>query len=80
MLAIIPWVLSRTGYVPNQPQNVQTTTAIRMMMGFIPTILLTISMFLAWKFPITPEKYASIRQQIAAKKAAEAGSANDKSL
>lgn len=77
MLAIIPWVLSRTGYIPNQPQNVQTTTAIRMMMGFIPTVLLTISMFLAWKFPITPEKYSSIRQQIAAKKAAVTGSAND---
>ena len=80
MLAIIPWVLSRTGYVPNHPQNVQTTTAIRMMMGFIPTVLLTISMILAWKFPITPEKYAAIRQLIAAKKATETGSTNEKIL
>lgn len=64
MLAIIPWVLSRTGFVPNQPQNVESTTAIRMMMGFIPFVLLTISMFLARKFPITREKYANIRAQL----------------
>lgn len=71
MLAIIPWVLSRTGYVPNQVQNVETTTAIRMMMGLIPTVLLTISMLLAWKFPITRERYAALRRELDAKKIKE---------
>jgi GPH family glycoside/pentoside/hexuronide:cation symporter len=71
MLAIIPWVLSRTGYVPNQAQNVQTTTAIRMMMGLIPTVLLSISMLLAWKFPITREKFAALRRELDAKKIKE---------
>lgn len=68
VLALIPWVLSLTGYVANQPQNTATTTAIRSMMGFLPAILLTISMLLAWKFPITREKYAELRKAIEAKK------------
>jgi len=70
ILALIPWILSLTGYVANQPQNSATTTAIRLMMGLLPTILLSISMLLAWKYPITREKFAKLRKEIEAKKTA----------
>jgi glycoside/pentoside/hexuronide:cation symporter, GPH family len=68
ILALIPWILSLTGYVANQPQNTATITAIRAMMGLLPTLLLSISMVLAWKFPITREKFAALRKEIEAKK------------
>lgn len=70
ILALIPWILSLTGYVANQPQNTATTNAIRLMMGLLPAILLSISMLLAWKFPITREKFAELRKEIEAKKSA----------
>jgi GPH family glycoside/pentoside/hexuronide:cation symporter len=68
ILAIIPWVLSRTGYVADQVQNTATTTAIRLMMGILPAVLLTISMVLAGKFPITKEKFVQLRKDLEAKK------------
>ncbi len=68
VLALIPWILSLTGYVANQPQNTATTTAIRAMMGFLPTILLSISIYLAWKFPITREKFTELRNTIELRK------------
>jgi len=71
MLALIPMILSITGYVPNAVQNTDTLNAIRFMIGGIPAILLSLSMFFAWKFPITREKFAALRQQIESKKAAE---------
>ena len=70
ILALIPWILSLTGYVANQPQNSATTTAIRLMMGLLPTILLSISMLLAWKYPLTREKFTKLRIEIEAKKTA----------
>jgi len=68
VLALIPWILSLTGYVANQPQNTATTTAIRAMMGFLPAILLSISIWLAWKFPISREKFAELREEVEARK------------
>ncbi|MCX6054050.1 MAG: MFS transporter [Chloroflexi bacterium] len=63
-LALIPWVLSRTGYVPNGSQNTATLNAIRFMIGPVPAILLIISMFFAWKFPINREKFSTLRTEL----------------
>ncbi|KAF0111641.1 MAG: glycoside/pentoside/hexuronide:cation symporter GPH family [Chloroflexi bacterium] len=67
-LALIPWVLSRTGYVPNAVQNTETLNAIRFMIGPVPAILLTISMLFAWKFPINREKFSSLRNALETKR------------
>jgi GPH family glycoside/pentoside/hexuronide:cation symporter len=67
ILAILPWVFSMTGYIPDAIQNHATLLAIRIMMGPIPTLMLVISMLLAWKFPINKQKFNDIRLQIEAR-------------
>ncbi len=64
MLAVIPMVLSLTGYIPNEVQNTNTLNAIRFMIGGVPAILLSLSIFFAWKFPITREKFVILRRDI----------------
>jgi GPH family glycoside/pentoside/hexuronide:cation symporter len=77
ILALIPWVLSLTGYIPpvavntggvvqlvEQAQNETTLTAIRLMVGPLPVVMLSLSMFLAWRYPITRGKYAEIRKAL----------------
>ena len=71
MLALIPMVLSLTGYVPNGVQNTNTLNAMRFMIGGIPAVLLSLSIFFAWKFPITREKFAVLRKQIDVKNAVD---------
>jgi GPH family glycoside/pentoside/hexuronide:cation symporter len=68
VLAMIPWILSLTGYVPGAVQNHATLTAIRVMIGPVPAILLTISMLLAWKFPINREKFSVLKNALEAKR------------
>jgi GPH family glycoside/pentoside/hexuronide:cation symporter len=70
-LAAIPWILDRTGYVPNAAiQNTATLNAIRIMIGPVPAVLLSLSIFFAWKFPISREKFTALRKEIDSKKAA----------
>jgi glycoside/pentoside/hexuronide:cation symporter, GPH family len=69
VLALLPWVFSLTGYIPNGEQNPATLLAIRIMMGPIPTVLLAISIWLAWKFPISKQRYTEIRAEIEARQA-----------
>lgn len=63
-LAGIPMVLSLTGYIPHEVQNVNTLNAIRFMIGGVPAILLSLSIFFAWKFPISREKFLILRREI----------------
>ena len=68
-LALIQIVLHFTGYQPGAVQNPQTLTAIRVMIGPLPAILLCVSIFLAAKYPITKNKHTEIRNALVEKRA-----------
>jgi Na+/melibiose symporter-like transporter len=39
-------------------------------MGPLPALLLTVSIILAWRYPLTRERHAALRAQLAARRAA----------
>jgi glycoside/pentoside/hexuronide:cation symporter, GPH family len=68
-LALVQWIFATTGYVPDAPQqNDATLTAIRVLIGGMPTLLLILSMFLAWRFPLNRTRHAELRAELAAKR------------
>jgi GPH family glycoside/pentoside/hexuronide:cation symporter len=68
-LAFMQWILAISGYIipadSSNPLSVAqpplTLLAIRLLIGPFAAILLAISMFLAWRYPINREKHAEIR-------------------
>jgi GPH family glycoside/pentoside/hexuronide:cation symporter len=70
MLALVQWILHISGYVPNGEQPASVLLALRLMIGPLPAVLLMISMFLAWRYPINRARHAAIRAELAARKTA----------
>jgi glycoside/pentoside/hexuronide:cation symporter, GPH family len=64
-LALMQATLALTGYVAGAPQPPAALLAIRLMMGPVPAVLLGISALLALRYPLTRERYAEIRAQLA---------------
>ena len=69
MLALAQFVFSKTGYVADVAQNNSTLLAIRILTGIIPALLLVISIWLAWKFPIDKNKHTLLMAELAIKRA-----------
>ena len=69
-LAFVQWVFANTGFInlPDATQNATTLTAIRVLIGGFPAVLLSISIFLAWRFPINRQRHNELREQLAAKR------------
>lgn len=67
-LAFVQWVFANTGFMPGGAQNAATLTAIRVLIGGFPAVLLTISIFLAWRFPISRKRHGELREELAAKR------------
>lgn len=65
MLAIAQFIFDRTGYIADGIQNTITIMAIRIFVGVIPAILLAISLWLAWHFPIDKRKHNELRIAVA---------------
>jgi GPH family glycoside/pentoside/hexuronide:cation symporter len=65
--------LAFTGYitpVAGQPPPVQppeVVAAIRFFMGPIPTLLLILAIFFAWRYPISRERHRALRDELAAR-------------
>ncbi len=74
-LALMQATLALTGYVAGAQQPPAALLAIRLMMGPVPAVLLGISALLALRYPLTRERYAEIRAQLAERRKA-AGSAD----
>lgn len=55
-------VLASLGYVPNQPQNPEVVSALRLMFGLVPPIFLGLAYWILRRYPITPEVHAAIRR------------------
>jgi glycoside/pentoside/hexuronide:cation symporter, GPH family len=70
ILAIIPILLRWSGYnqTSGNVQPASTLLSIRLLIAILPAALLIISMIVAFRYPITREKHASIRQEIEKKK------------
>ncbi len=58
--------LSSTGQAVAQPES--ALTAIRIAIGPLPAVAILIGMLFTWRFPITREKHADIRRQLALRK------------
>lgn len=63
-------LLGWAGYMPNQPQNTRTLWAIRSLVGPIPAVLLTFGILLAAFYPLTRERHARLREELAQRRTA----------
>jgi GPH family glycoside/pentoside/hexuronide:cation symporter len=68
-LAIVQWILALTGYTPGVAQSSAAINAIRILFGAFPAVFLGVSVFLAWRFPISREKHQELRRALAEKRA-----------
>jgi GPH family glycoside/pentoside/hexuronide:cation symporter len=70
ILALLPAVLSLAGYVqptaeiPTPPQPASALTALRLLISVLPTILLVASIAVAWRYPLTRQRFRRIRRLI----------------
>ena len=67
-LALVQWVLHLTGYVPDAVQSPQVLTAIRVLFGVLPCVLLLPAIFFAWRFPINRAQHLELRRALAEKR------------
>ena len=71
ILALLPFILQWSGYIQPNPGNPLPTQpapvllALRLMIALLPALLLSISMVVAWFYPITRARHAEIRQKLA---------------
>ena len=70
-LALMQGVLALTGYVAGAQQPASALLAMRLMIGPAPAVLLLISAWLAWRYPLTRERHAALRAQLAARRTAD---------
>jgi glycoside/pentoside/hexuronide:cation symporter, GPH family len=73
-LAVSGFVLDAAGYINPDVAGVQVAqpegvvTVLRLFVSFIPVIALLLSIPFAMAYPITPERFAEIRSELAARK------------
>jgi GPH family glycoside/pentoside/hexuronide:cation symporter len=65
-------LLTRVGFVANQPQSAQTLEAMLAIMCLVPLAGGIVAMLVMWKYPIDARFHAQLRADIAARKAVEA--------
>jgi GPH family glycoside/pentoside/hexuronide:cation symporter len=69
MLAFAQFILAQTGYISDAVQNQETIMAIRIIVGVLPALLILISIWLAWKFPINRVKHKQMRAELIKRRA-----------
>ena len=70
MLALVQWVLFRTGYRPGEEQPASALLAIRLLIGAVPFVLLGLSMILAWRSPLGKREHEALRGELEKKRGA----------
>ena len=64
-------ILELTGYQPNAlQQSPEAVNGIRMIIGPIPTVLLAVGIFIAFKYPLDREDFFNIVEKIKARRSA----------
>lgn len=70
-IPLVLLVLEVTGYVPNAPtQPAEALTGIRIVIGPVPAVLLCGGIAFAAVYPLSKERFAQIRQELAVRRAA----------
>jgi GPH family glycoside/pentoside/hexuronide:cation symporter len=64
-LALVQWMLHFSGYVAGASQPASALFSIRMLIGPFPAVLLVISMFLAWRYPLSRSRHSAMRAELA---------------
>jgi GPH family glycoside/pentoside/hexuronide:cation symporter len=70
-LALVQWVLHFSGYNPGGIQPESALFSIRMLIGPFPAVLLVISLFLAWRYPLSRSRHSAMRTELAEKRSAK---------
>ncbi len=71
VMALLPAVLRWSGYVqptsdnPIPPQPDSALSALRLLVSILPALLLAASIVVAWFYPITRQRYAAMRRELA---------------
>jgi len=68
---LIGVILSAVGYIANQPQTGIALQAMRGIMTFCPWVFIIPALIAAWFFPLTPQRYREIWEQLEVKRARE---------
>ncbi len=69
-LAVVGWVLTGFGYVPNVAQTPHALLGIRLFFSLLPAICIFISLPFLFRYPITRKSHAEITAQLKAMDAA----------
>jgi glycoside/pentoside/hexuronide:cation symporter, GPH family len=69
-LALMQAVLALSGYVAGAQQPPSALLAIRLMIGPVPAVILGLSALLALRYPLTRERFAEVRAQLAERRKA----------
>jgi len=70
VLALLPAVLRWSGYIqptaaaPTPLQPFAALTALRLLISVFPALLLLASIMVAWRYPLTRQRYGEIRQEL----------------
>ncbi|HIQ00644.1 MAG TPA: MFS transporter [Anaerolineales bacterium] len=81
VLALLPAVLRWTGYVqptaadPTPPQPASALNGLRLLISVLPAVLLVASVLVAYRYPITRQRYAEMRRELARRRKARKGTA-----
>jgi GPH family glycoside/pentoside/hexuronide:cation symporter len=65
-LAMVGWVLTGFGYVPNAEQTPHSLLGIRLFFGLVPAVCICIAIPFLFKYPITRKSHAEVRQKLEA--------------
>jgi glycoside/pentoside/hexuronide:cation symporter, GPH family len=76
-LAVVGWVLSGYGYIPNIEQTPHALFGIRLFFSLIPSICIFVALPFLFSYPITRKSHAVIKAKLEAMDAAAMAESND---
>ena len=77
ILTLLPIALRSFGYIqpttaePSPVQSLAALRALRLVIAILPAFLLSLSIVVAWKYPLTRARHAQIRRELALKASRE---------
>jgi Na+/melibiose symporter-like transporter len=65
-------ILDLVGYIPNQAQTPEAVLGIKLTIALAPAILLVLSIWSSFKYPLTPDKHREILLELSRRREAVA--------
>jgi GPH family glycoside/pentoside/hexuronide:cation symporter len=63
--ALLGWLLSGIGYIPNQPQSAETLLGLKAIMALIPLLGVAISAWLIWGYALDQASHRRMQEELA---------------